>query len=201
MADKKSVRLEVDPEVHEEWTEFVRESEYSTLSGMIRSAVVREMNTAKKDRPDGDIQAEVDLSPVTDAIYDLEERIAGVEDEMRSLDIASNATSDHIKEMMHYARKYIPLVESEKQLADIDAGVELSPVERAQLSGTVRDVADAIRAEAEKTAEKDNPNEEEYIGRVDVWDVERALERLSREVGRVEVVVTDGDRRYYEVKQ
>lgn len=199
MADreKKSVRLEVSKETHDEWTSFVKESsEYSTLSGLIRSAVTREMLEA--DRDSGPVN--VNLEPVQIAIQDLEKRVGGVEEEMRSLDLATNAVNDErVRDMMHHVRELIPLVESEDDLHDVRAVVELPPDERAKLSGTIKDVADALREEASRAAESDEDTDS-YEGRVDVWDVERALERLSREVERVKVTVEDGERRYYEVE-
>lgn len=200
--DKKSVRLEVDEETHTEWMEFVEETaDYSTLSGLIRIAVDREMQLAESDGSQRVGEVDIDFSPVEEAIYDLEERVAGVETEMRSLDIAADAKGDEqITEMMHYVRRYIPLVESKDDLADLKtAVVELPKDERAQLSGTVGDVTEALRMEAEKTAEMDEPDDDDFDGTVDAWDVERALERLAREVARVKVIVDEGERRYFEV--
>jgi uncharacterized membrane protein len=193
---RKSVRLEVSPETHEAWTKFVQDStEYSTLSGLIRSAVKREME--KSDRDDGPVN--VNFEPVQIALHELTERVGGLEDEMRSLDLATDAATDErIKDMMHHVRELIPLVDADDGLPDY-AGVELPPDERAKLSGTIKDVAEALREEARRAEEAEDDARDAFTGQVDVWDVERALERLSREVKRVKVTVEDGERRYYEV--
>lgn len=71
--EKKSVRLEITPERHQKWTEFVSESDnYSTLSGLLRSAVAREIQIAQSDRPHGTTEADVDLSPITEALCEIE---------------------------------------------------------------------------------------------------------------------------------
>ena len=215
MADdeKKSVRLEVDKDTHQKWMDYVDESDdCNTLSSLIRSAVTREIAHGSDQHRGGSV--EVDLDPVENALYDLEERLAGVEDEMRSLDLAADATGDAtVKKLMHHVRPLLPLVEDEEQLKGLSTEAVLPPDERAQLSGEINDIAEALRVQAVTVREKDEASETlaedadlpeddaEWIVDVDVWDVERALERLQREVGPVNVMVESGTRRYYEVKQ
>lgn len=143
----------------------------------------------------------MDLSPITDALYELEGRMAGLEDEMRSVNLAVDAAKDEqIKGMMHHVRKYLPLVESEEELQDLQAKLSLPPDELARVTGTIRDIADALRGDVQETANAAIADENDFIGQIDVWDVERTLERLAREVERIHVTVQEGERRYYEVR-
>lgn len=68
------------------------------------------------------------------------------------------------------------------------------------MTGTIRDIADALRGDVQETANAAIADEDDFIDQIDVWDVERTLERLAHEVERIHVTVQEGERRYYEVR-
>jgi len=203
----KLVTVEVKEYTHGEWMDFADDhDEYQNLSHLIRRAVTREM--ARVEHGDGfhpgddgapvEIdEVNVDLDPIKEAIYELENRISTMDhslrDELRNLELATDVVpnEEEMKELMFRVKKYIPLVETEEEFHELKTEVRLPPDELALVSGKAEDITDAINLDL------DADEDEGYYK----YDVEQALAKLERSRGTIHSIYDGGDRRYYEVRQ
>lgn len=211
----KEVSLEIPEEERDEWDEFwTKHGKFTSRSQFLRSAVSTEMAVEggefelKKpgdfDPEDlesllEDVQADVDIEPLENAIYDLEDRIGDMEEQIKEQEVKRMLPNEQeLKNLMHRCRDMIPLVEDEDELLELDAHASMPAKEKAQIIGTIGDVTAALRASEEPNKEDRDPDQDFEI---DQLDVEKALTRLEAAYGHIHVTTHEGERRFYEVKQ
>ena len=213
MADKKKqVILRVEQDILEDWDNSVEDNpEYSDRSHLIRTAVHHEITdgwvlaSQAEEFDVGDI--DVDLDDVEQQLQSLNREVRELQDQLERQELSEEAAEDeNIRSLAAAAQDYIPLVDSTeevatKELADVgpnnelihkestpdDLAAGLPAEERAKITGSSDDIAQALSEELEEEVEK--------------IEAEKALAYLENQLARVKYVSTEEGRRYCEVRQ
>lgn len=114
--ERERVQVRISPERKKEWVEAVNEgSAYSNLSHLIIRSVEKELQEDEETQHvTGDVTADVDLSPVIEAVNEVGEQVTNVEKQITSIEAVA-ADSSKILDVSHDLIKYLPdanLIES-----------------------------------------------------------------------------------------
>jgi hypothetical protein len=189
------VNIEVSEYTREIWHAFAADREdYSSLTHLIKIAVEHEIKEKRGQRPRGrgsstttpDVQTDV----INNRMEAMQDTIAELSDTVRDLELSSQADGlkqEHIKEMMHDAIGFLPVLDTEQTLEDLlgrnnvrqqNLSGRVTNKERAQQTGHPEDIAAALDAP--------------------MWEVEIALSRAVRDVPHIEAERINGTRHYYQ---
>lgn len=182
----------------QEWKDWVDDQrDYETLTGLIKTAVRNQIayedgdgpwtTTELPDTPEN-VQAEVDLQPLLDAIDQLSSDFHRFyddwEDHTQTATVTDDPTSDAFLKLMTEVRSLLPVTTSEDDYIETISGYTAEPdtaEEYAQLYGRVDDIHSAL-------LQKDT-----NVPKSDVRDV---LDLLAQREEDVHQIINRGNRHY-----
>lgn len=196
--DAEYIGFNIDADEKQDWKDWVDEQrDYDTLTGLIKRAVRNQIAYdqgdgpwSTSDAPDSseNVQAEVDLQPVLDAIeqfsHEFREFRDDWEDHTQTATVTDDPTSDDFLKLMTEVRSLLPVTTSEDDYIETISGYTAEPdtaEEYAQLYGRVDDIRSAL-------LENDT-----NVPKSDVRDV---LDLLAQREEDVHQIINRGNRHY-----
>lgn len=178
--ERERVQARVSPERKREWVEAVNDSsEYSNLSHLIIRSVEKELREEQEHTVQTEnITADVDLSPVIEAINEVGEQVTNVQEKMNSIEAVA-AESSQILDVTRDILKYVP----NQSDIDIEPGEHAMSV---QEPGVVRS-EDVLLEDIREYGRVEDIVEymTEHKG-LDEETVRLAIEKLKVDMNRVE---------------
>ena len=176
---KSRVNLLIDSDLKDDWENHVEESDnYTSLSGMIRTAVSNDMSGTQVGSSGADNEMKEAVYDLVDGIQKIESRFDDVDDRLKAVESAMSEPSEQIKDLMGSVYEVLPtetelLKDQQAAFGDEEPVV----VDDIVQTGRVQDIAEHL-------------DEQSY-------QVRRAIQQLQEEISMVQSQPIDGEERFY----
>lgn len=154
-------------------------SEYSNLSHLIIRSVEKELREDEESRDiTGDIDVDIDLTPVMEAIAQVDDKVESVNENITSIEASAADTSD----ILDLSRDILKLIPSD---SDVEIEPDMSAISVDEPDNITRSV-DKLKSDIQERGRIDDIIELYEREGVDEHTVRLAIEKLKTDMTRVD---------------